>query len=51
LHTPLRSNSKDWSTGNQDNVSELSGMSTRGLLVPTNDIGLGRYYLIECNLI
>ena len=31
-HTALRSKNKDWLTGNQDNVSEWSEMSTRGLL-------------------
>ena len=30
-HTPLRSESKDWLARNQNNVSEWSDMSTRGL--------------------
>ena len=31
-HATLRRNSKDWLARNQDNVSEWSDMSTRGLL-------------------
>jgi hypothetical protein len=31
-HTALRSKSKDWFAENQNNVSEWSDMSTRGLL-------------------
>ena len=31
-HTTLRRKSKDWLARNQDNVSEWSDMSTRGLL-------------------
>ena len=31
-HTALRRKSKDWSSRNQNNVSEWSDMSTRGLL-------------------
>ena len=31
-HTALRRKSKDWLTRNQNNVSEWSDMSTRGLL-------------------
>ena len=31
-HAALRRKSKDWLTRNQDNVSELGDMSTRGLL-------------------
>jgi hypothetical protein len=31
-HAALRSRSKDWLARNQDNVSEWSDMSTRGLL-------------------
>jgi hypothetical protein len=31
-HTALRRKSKDWSARNQNNVSEWSDMSTRGLL-------------------
>ena len=31
-HVALRRKSKDWSAQNQDNVSEWSDMSTRGLL-------------------
>ena len=31
-HTALRKKSKDWLAWNQDNVSEWSDMSTRGLL-------------------
>ena len=31
-HAALRRNNKDWLARNQDNVSEWSGMSTRGLL-------------------
>jgi hypothetical protein len=31
-HTTLRSKSKDWSAWNQNNASEWSSMSTRGLL-------------------
>jgi hypothetical protein len=31
-HTALRRKSKDWLARNQDNVSEWSGMSTRGQL-------------------
>ena len=32
-HTALRRKSKDWLAQNQDNVSEWSDMSIRGLLV------------------
>ena len=32
-HAALRRKSKDWLDWNQDNVSEWSNMSTRGLLV------------------
>ena len=32
-HTALRRKSKDWSARNQNNVSEWSDMSTRGLLI------------------
>ena len=31
-HAALRRKSKDWSARNQNNVSDLSDMSTRGLL-------------------
>ena len=31
-HVALRSKSKDWLSQNQDNMSEWSGMSIRGLL-------------------
>jgi hypothetical protein len=31
-HALLRSESKEWFVGNQDNVSEWSDMSTRGIL-------------------
>ena len=31
-HAALRKKSKDWSSRNQNNVSEWSDMSTRGLL-------------------
>ena len=31
-HAALRRKSKDWSAGNQDNVSEWGDMSIRGLL-------------------
>jgi hypothetical protein len=31
-HAALRRNNKDWLARNQDNVSEWSDMSTRGLL-------------------
>jgi len=31
-HAALRSKSKDWFAGNQDNVSEWGDISTRGLL-------------------
>jgi hypothetical protein len=31
-HVALRRKSKDWSARNQNNVSDLSDMSTRGLL-------------------
>jgi len=33
-HTAHRSKSKDWLAQNQDNVSELSNMSTQGLFSP-----------------
>ena len=49
VHASIRRNSKDWSTQNQDKVSEWSDMSTRGLLVQAKGIPLGRHYLIECN--
>ena len=32
MHAALRRKSKDWLTRNQNNVSEWSDMSTRGLL-------------------
>ena len=32
VHAALRSKSKDWLVLNQDNVSEWSDMSTRGML-------------------
>ena len=32
-HTALRRKNKDWLPRNQDNVSEWSGMSIRGLLL------------------
>jgi hypothetical protein len=49
MHASIRRNSKDWSTQNQDKVSECSDMSTRGQLVQAKGIPLGRHYLIECN--
>jgi hypothetical protein len=54
-HAALRSKSKDWLARNQNNVSEWSSMSTRGLLFrhknPTQRVGLEQsgphHHLIE----
>ena len=51
-HMTLRSKSKDWSARNQNNVSEWSDMHTRGLLFPTQRVGLEQsrsdhHHLIE----
>ena len=40
-HVVLRRNSKDWLARNQDNVSEWSDMSIRGLWAGTIEIQLG----------
>jgi hypothetical protein len=34
MHAALKSKVKDWWAPNEDNMSERSGMSTRGLKVP-----------------
>jgi len=54
-HAPLRRKIKDWLARNQNNVSEWSDMSTRGLLFQwAKSVGLEQsghhYHLIERNL-
>ena len=57
-HVALRRKSKDWLGRNQNNVSEWSGMSTRGLLCqwagtmkkPTERVGLEQRDLIIISL-
>ena len=51
-HIAFRSKSKNWSARNQNNVSEWGDMYTRGLLFPTQRVGLeesspDHHHLIE----